>query len=258
VAGHDGPSSHATIPVQHFAPPPYPPSMSGTPVSFPTPGHSAPCQGQGQAHGSFLAPSYPPPEKEYGSSSVSGYPANQQFVPYGQGQLKESPSVASSDVKGEGPGPQQFKPPPGPPPAYTPSPQVSQPPSGNRIPLNTTSNFFPNSSELGPPPCFDADGSPVYLGSALFPRSVHPCKIGMHLEGHALVAYGGGEQSHKGRYDLLPFVPQSMEFVRTSRGLIPQGRRPVEGGYEENGAKLYHAVAMVNGVRVPGKTGLHL
>ena len=49
-----------------------------------------------------------------------------------------------------------------------------------------------------------------------------------------------------------------MEFVRTSRGLIPQGRRPVEGGYEENGAKLYHAVAMVNGVRVPGKTGAHL
>jgi hypothetical protein len=80
----------------------------------------------------------------------------------------------------------------------------------------------------------------------------------MHLEGHALVAYGGSEQRHKGRYDLLPFVPQLMEFVKTSHGLIPQGRRPVEGGYEENGTKLYHAVAMVKGVRAPGKTGEHL
>ena len=28
--------------------------------------------------------------------------------------------------------------------------------------------------------------------------------------------------------------------------------------YEENGAKLYHAVALVQGVRVPGMTGTHL
>lgn len=68
-----------------------------------------------------------------------------------------------------------------------------------------------------------------------------------------------------------------MEFVRTSRGQIPPGRRPVEGGYEENGwhavvtkpakpnsskyftgSKLYHGIATVNGVQVPGKTGLHL
>jgi hypothetical protein len=49
-----------------------------------------------------------------------------------------------------------------------------------------------------------------------------------------------------------------MEFVQASRGRVPQGRRPIEGGYEENGAKLYHALAVVDGVRVPGKTGEHL
>lgn len=52
-----------------------------------------------------------------------------------------------------------------------------------------------------------------------------------------------------------------MELIRASGGHIPPGRRPVEGGYEQfNGrhVQLYHAVATVNGVRVPGKCGEHL
>lgn len=145
--------------------------------------------------------------------------------------------------------------PAGPPPGYTPP---APPPSGYRLPLSTTSQF-PAPQHVGQPPCFDLDGrSPVYLGSALFEKSVHPCKIAPHLNPPCSVPYGGGEHSHHGRYDLLPFTPQTMEFVRTSHGRIPDGRRPVEGGYEENGAKLYHAVGLVKGTRVPGKTGSHL
>jgi len=49
-----------------------------------------------------------------------------------------------------------------------------------------------------------------------------------------------------------------MEWVPTSHGRIPQGRRPVEGGYEDHGGKLYHALANYQGIRVPGKTGEHL
>jgi hypothetical protein len=49
-----------------------------------------------------------------------------------------------------------------------------------------------------------------------------------------------------------------MEWVHTSHGRVPSGRRPVEGGYEESGQKLYHGLAVVNGVRVPGKAGEHL
>lgn len=49
-----------------------------------------------------------------------------------------------------------------------------------------------------------------------------------------------------------------MEFVPTSHGRVPSGRRPVEGGYEENGTKLYHGIANFNGIRIPGKTGEHL
>ncbi|KII89935.1 hypothetical protein PLICRDRAFT_108636 [Plicaturopsis crispa FD-325 SS-3] len=142
------------------------------------------------------------------------------------------------------------------PPSYTAQPP---PPSGYRIPL-TTSGTFPPGHAAGIPPCVDADGhSPVFFGSALFERSVHPCKVAPHLAPTPCrVSYGGSETEHQGRYDLLPFIPETMEFVRTRGGKIPPGRRPVEGGYEEDGAKLYHAVATIDGVRVPGKAGAHL
>jgi len=143
-----------------------------------------------------------------------------------------------------------------PPPRYTPS--APPPPSGYRIPLSSTATF-PSPQQAGQPPCYDLDGvTPVYIGSALFENSVHPCKIGPHLYPPAFVPYGGSEYLHHGRYDLLPFTPETMEFVRTSYGRIPPGRRPVEGGYEENGAKLYHGIAMAQGVIIPGKTGEHL
>jgi hypothetical protein len=89
-------------------------------------------------------------------------------------------------------------------------------------------------------------------------NSVHPCKIGKHLQPYVSVPYGGVEHGHRGRYDLLPYMPDQMEFVPTSNGRIPYGRRPIEGGYEDHGARLYHAVALINGIRVPGKTGEHL
>lgn len=105
----------------------------------------------------------------------------------------------------------------------------------------------------------DADGkTPVFLGSALMQDSVHPCKIAPKHQQPCYVSYGGREVVHQGRYDLLPFVPAFMEFVPTSHGRVPPGRRPVKGGFEQGGQELYHAVAAINGTRVPGKTGIHL
>lgn len=139
-------------------------------------------------------------------------------------------------------------------------PPHSTAPSGDRIALTTT-GVFPT-SQAGQPACYDADRhSPIYVGSALFPNAVHPCKIAPHLSPPCRVPYGGGEHEHHGRYDLLPLTG-AMEWVHTSNGNIPHGRQPVDGGYEDNGAKLYHARALVgdnhNGVLVPGKTGTHL
>lgn len=141
------------------------------------------------------------------------------------------------------------------PPPYA---QHAPPPSGFRIAL-TTQGPFPAQQLLGAAPCVDGDGrSGVYFGSALFQNSVHPCKIAPHL-GHTAcrVPYGGQEYEHQGRYDLLPLT-NDMELVQTSHGRIPPGRRPVEGGYEDNGSKLYHGLATIDGVRVPGKAGEHL
>ena len=70
--------------------------------------------------------------------------------------------------------------------------------------------------------------------------------------------YAGEERQHQGRYDLLPFIPSAMEWVTTNGGRVPQGRRPIEGGYEEDGSMLYHAAARIGNVIVPGKTGPHL
>lgn len=145
--------------------------------------------------------------------------------------------------------------PSGPPPPYTPP---RPPPSGYRIALNVSSPF-PSPSYTKEPPCHDSDSgtSPVFLGSAIFNNSVHPCKIVPRLTPPCRVPYGGSEVHHYGRYDLLPFDEETMEWVPTSLGRIPAHRRPVQGGYEENGARLYHAMATVRGVKVPGKTGEH-
>jgi len=141
--------------------------------------------------------------------------------------------------------------------AVQPVPQV--PPSGYRIPLSVPGPPFPGVERTREAPFTDLDGkSPVFIGSALLEYSVHPCKIAPDLGYHCQVSYGGSEISHAGRYDLLPFVPEHMEFVQTSHGRVPFGRRPVKGGFENDGSELYHAVAVIDGIKVPGKTGIHL
>ena len=112
----------------------------------------------------------------------------------------------------------------------------------------------------GEVPAWDLDGTPVYLGITLFNGGWHPCKVKPYDAAcKARVSYGGKEVAHPGMCHLLPFNPAAMEWVPTCRGRIPAGRRPVEGGYEEIGGEmLYHALASVDGVKVPGKAGQHL
>ncbi|KAF9526413.1 hypothetical protein CPB83DRAFT_858057 [Crepidotus variabilis] len=101
------------------------------------------------------------------------------------------------------------------------------------------------------------EGHWIFLASAIRERSVIPCKTGAGTP-FLCVALDGKEIRHQGRFDILPYLPEQMELVLTSYGKIPDGRRPIEGGYEEGGSQLYHAVAAVEGLRIPGKTGERL
>jgi len=130
------------------------------------------------------------------------------------------------------------------------------PAQGRRF-QTTTTNPFPSEDIVGKPPFHDVGGDPIYIGSAIFPTSVHPCKLGPALIPPSRVPYNGEEFEHHGRYDVLP-VTTDMEWVPTKHGLVPSGRRPVDGGYEETGERLYHAVAVIEGVSVPGKTAVSL
>ncbi|KIJ37610.1 hypothetical protein M422DRAFT_177869 [Sphaerobolus stellatus SS14] len=149
-------------------------------------------------------------------------------------------------------------------PAFAPPSQPPQggqrpPAAGHRYPL-TTNNPFPDIKSLPPTKLHDLGGpsQPIYVGSAIFQNAIHPCKIAPHLDSPVRVPYAGGETEHHGRYDLLPIDENWMEWVQTGHGRIPPGRRPVEGGYEENGERLFHALANIDGNWVPGKTGEHL
>ncbi|KAK4048921.1 hypothetical protein OIV83_004477 [Microbotryomycetes sp. JL201] len=118
----------------------------------------------------------------------------------------------------------------GPPPPYN---APSRPAAGLRCPCTT--GHVDKLASLGPPPFVDLDGSPVYVVSALLEggKSVHPAK---YVRGQTMVSYAGREFSHE----------------------VPKGRQPVEGGFEEDGAHLFHAMTNIGEVSVPGKTGTHL
>ncbi|KAJ7618725.1 hypothetical protein FB45DRAFT_170772 [Roridomyces roridus] len=161
------------------------------------------------------------------------------------------------------------------------------PASGIRVSFNTGAPPSPYDLErAGRAPFVDHDHSHIYVGSAVFMHpssstssspassedeeeldgaahdknieSVHPCRVAPHLNPPCLVPFGGGVIEHFGRYDVLVVDGGKMVWVQSSYGRIPKGYTPVDGGYEITGQKLYHAVANVGGIFVPGKTGPHL
>ncbi|CCA74254.1 hypothetical protein PIIN_08207 [Serendipita indica DSM 11827] len=131
------------------------------------------------------------------------------------------------------------------------------PPTGHRVPLDH-STPFPGEDITGPAPFRDVDGSPMFIGSGFLDGGAHPCKIVPSQNPACLLSYDNIQIRHNGRYELLPFDPNTMEWVPAREGRIPEGRRAVEGGYEYYGPRLYHALGIYNGSLVLGKTGCHL
>ena len=52
-------------------------------------------------------------------------------------------------------------------------------------------------------------------------------------------------------FDILSLNVELLEFLPTSRGVTPPGRRPVEGSYDAQGRKLYHAMLHFVGRQIP-------
>ncbi|PBK85126.1 hypothetical protein ARMGADRAFT_872594, partial [Armillaria gallica] len=128
------------------------------------------------------------------------------------------------------------------------------PSSGFRFPLHGSSPLLKDL--MGTPPRSDWHkwpNHPIYFSSAIFDKSVHPCKVEPNrpdLPSPCSVVFDGTVVFHKGCYDLLPFNPDIMELVRASEGRIPAGRWPIKGGYEEDGMPLYHGGIDANGRNV--------
>ncbi|EJD42412.1 hypothetical protein AURDEDRAFT_67562, partial [Auricularia subglabra TFB-10046 SS5] len=101
-------------------------------------------------------------------------------------------------------------------------------------------------------------GEPLFLALVPYGGGVHPGKV---VQGHnppAYISWGGREVSHAGDYAVVPFNPDRMYWAPSRGGDVPYGARPVDAGREADGAPLFHAIAIVNGIRVPGKAGRHL
>ncbi|KAH7092840.1 hypothetical protein BKA62DRAFT_625861, partial [Auriculariales sp. MPI-PUGE-AT-0066] len=119
---------------------------------------------------------------------------------------------------------------------------------------------FPSLDITGPAPCYDQE-RPVFVGVAPFKGGLVPCKIIPDFMPNPVRLSHDGQEwtiNKNEPFFVLPLDASTMEWVHTIDGKIPGGRRPVQGGFEANGEPLYHAVALIDGVRVPGKTGEHL
>jgi hypothetical protein len=141
------------------------------------------------------------------------------------------------------------------------SSELPPPRSGYRIRMKHGENF--PLQHVGDPPFRDLNGDAVYLGSALIKNNmgitaIVPCKITPHLVPQNRVTWNGTEDSvHE--FEILPFDPNRMEWVKTSNGKIPGGKTPVEGGYiGPNHERLFHAYGSVDWgnrqITCPGKT----
>lgn len=133
----------------------------------------------------------------------------------------------------------------------------------------------PISNELdltlaGPPIILDGSGSKTFPGSAFLSNtldhehSLHPCRIVVSNAGSftCLVPFDYKEHEHHGRWQLMPFDAERMEWVSPSRSAsVPSGRQPVQGGYghgsflrDNSHGSLYCGLAS----KFVGKVGNHL
>ncbi|KIM33266.1 hypothetical protein M408DRAFT_152059 [Serendipita vermifera MAFF 305830] len=133
--------------------------------------------------------------------------------------------------------------------------KLRPPLAGFRVNLTMGDSPFPDQNVTGPAPFVDLDGTPVFVGSAVHGGSKQPCKINPTASWKCLFATSGTEVAPTKNYNLLLIDDTFMEWVPTSKGRVPPGRIAVDGGHEEDGGRLYHAVTHWNNLDIPGRAG---
>ena len=133
--------------------------------------------------------------------------------------------------------------------------KVRPPLAGQRIGLSIGGSPFPGQEITGTAPFIDLDGTPIFVGSAVHGESIQPCKISPVASWRCLFAMNGTEITPTTNYTLLLIDGSTMEWVPTRSGKVPPRKIAVEGGYEEDGTRLYHAMTHWNNLNVVGKTG---
>ncbi|TFK45348.1 hypothetical protein OE88DRAFT_1223907 [Heliocybe sulcata] len=105
-----------------------------------------------------------------------------------------------------------------------------------------TSSLQPGQKYLGPPVAYDADNNPVYLGVVELDGGMIPCKVNPALSPWPVRAPGPNWQERRpqGRFILLPFDPSTMEWLPSTHGRVPPGKKAVEAGYSADRRTMYY------------------
>jgi hypothetical protein len=105
-----------------------------------------------------------------------------------------------------------------------------------------------------PGPTFtEPDGSPIWMASCAYGTCYIPCYTVPDSE-QVLVLYGRDLYLIEGSYAVLPIDVQRMEWVKSAKGIVPEGYSPVLGGWDDDKGTLYHAYGEKNGLKVPCMT----
>ncbi|RKP09335.1 hypothetical protein THASP1DRAFT_28859 [Thamnocephalis sphaerospora] len=102
----------------------------------------------------------------------------------------------------------------------------------------------------------EADGVPLYVGRGEHKGGMHVGKVSPQ-HGGLLISYGTKEIKLK-RYEVLTGDASQLRWVVCHGQAMPDGWVPVEGGWEEDGQKLFVAKVQHAGGLHVGKAGPHL
>ncbi|KAI9472803.1 hypothetical protein LPJ78_004512 [Coemansia sp. RSA 989] len=143
-------------------------------------------------------------------------------------------------------------------PAYAGGSQYGQPHSNRTSGLQWVSE---SNGRIPPNPVqggIEKDGTPLFIGRAMYKGGLHPAKVGQHLEnGGCNIGYGHKEIAIS-EYQVLCGDASKLRWVRQQGLLNIKGFVPFPAGHEETGEPLYIAKTLYEGSQQLGKCAPHI